>query len=127
MNQTEARKLWVEALRSGEYEQGKESLRDGDKYCCLGVACDLYAKHEGGQGWGEVTDSGWEFGYGHTCYLAPVVCDWLGLASLEGLIPGDKSLVSLNDGGAGFKKIADVIESEPLGLFKKDYFHKGDK
>lgn len=33
---------WVEALRSGEYTQGKNALRDGDKYCCLGVACDVY-------------------------------------------------------------------------------------
>ena len=43
---TENQKLWVEALRSGKYLQGKERLvqKDGPNitYCCLGVACKLY-------------------------------------------------------------------------------------
>lgn len=29
---------WVAALRSGEYEQGKEALFNNGCYCCLGVA-----------------------------------------------------------------------------------------
>ena len=37
----EVKKLWVEALRSGKYEQGRGCLRKGDKFCCLGVLCDL--------------------------------------------------------------------------------------
>lgn len=47
----EVKKLWVEALRSGKYKQGKGSLRrvpsrsnDVDKFCCLGVLCDLHSK-----------------------------------------------------------------------------------
>lgn len=36
---------WVEALRSGEYEQGRGRLRvtdnAGDSFCCLGVACEI--------------------------------------------------------------------------------------
>jgi hypothetical protein len=37
---------WVEALRSGEYAQGREVLHrvshdDGALFCCLGVLCDL--------------------------------------------------------------------------------------
>lgn len=32
---------WIEALRSGRYKQGMHVLRDGDKFCCLGVAADL--------------------------------------------------------------------------------------
>lgn len=32
---------WLEALRSGDYEQGEEYLFDGERYCCLGVACTL--------------------------------------------------------------------------------------
>lgn len=35
------RKL-IRALRSGKYEQARGALRDGQKFCCLGVACDLY-------------------------------------------------------------------------------------
>lgn len=29
---------WLEALESGEYQQGREMLRCGSVYCCLGVA-----------------------------------------------------------------------------------------
>lgn len=33
---------WLKALRSGEYKQGQSELYNGeDKYCCLGVACDV--------------------------------------------------------------------------------------
>lgn len=32
---------WVEALRSGEYKQGRGQLRVGDSFCCLGVACEI--------------------------------------------------------------------------------------
>ena len=44
------RDLWLEALRSGEYEQGHGQLRDGDSFCCLGVLCALHAEQtrEGG-------------------------------------------------------------------------------
>ncbi len=33
---------WTVALRSGKYEQGAGMLRSAkDKYCCLGVLCDI--------------------------------------------------------------------------------------
>lgn len=33
---------WVEALRSGKYEQGKGMLKTGDgNFCCLGVLADI--------------------------------------------------------------------------------------
>lgn len=32
---------WLEALRSGKYEQGRGALLDGGKYCCLGVLCEV--------------------------------------------------------------------------------------
>lgn len=35
---------WVQALRSGEYEQGAAFLKANGKYCCLGVLCDLAVK-----------------------------------------------------------------------------------
>lgn len=46
------KKLWLEALRSGEYTQATCQLRrdhadnDGSSYCCLGVLCDLHAKEQ---------------------------------------------------------------------------------
>lgn len=48
----EAIKLWVKALRSGRYRQATDTLRYVDssknmRYCCLGVACNLYTpKHK---------------------------------------------------------------------------------
>lgn len=41
-------RLWVEALRSGNYSQTKQVLYDEgtDSYCCLGVAC-VVAKENG--------------------------------------------------------------------------------
>lgn len=33
--------LWVQALRSGEFEQGRAWLNLNNRYCCLGVACEI--------------------------------------------------------------------------------------
>lgn len=38
----EIKKIWIEALRSGKYQQGQGALKEGDSFCCLGVLCDLY-------------------------------------------------------------------------------------
>lgn len=36
------RTKWIEALRSGKYKQGTCCLRSaGDRFCCLGVLCDV--------------------------------------------------------------------------------------
>lgn len=41
MDKKIARK-WTEALRSGEYRQGKGTLKTKNgRYCCLGVLCDI--------------------------------------------------------------------------------------
>ncbi len=37
----ENRRLWIEALRSGNYQQGTGRLKLENRYCCLGVACDI--------------------------------------------------------------------------------------
>lgn len=114
-------KKWVEALRSGAYQQGRGALRRGNEYCCLGVACDLYdvAKWRGGANgavfryYGEPQSS--------ASLLTEDVANWLGLATDAGYFSseeGDSSLTNLNDDGASFEQIAAIIESEPSGLFK---------
>lgn len=44
---------WVTALRSGEYKQGMGMLHavenGSDKFCCLGVLCDVYNKQQKAQ------------------------------------------------------------------------------
>src|SRR5688572_1809194 len=48
MANKEAIRLWVDALRSGDYVQGRGNLHlsSEDSYCCLGVACDVALKNE---------------------------------------------------------------------------------
>ncbi len=45
MNKT-YKKLWVEALRSDKYKQGRNRLRRDNKFCCLGVLCDVFRKRQ---------------------------------------------------------------------------------
>lgn len=39
---TESQEKWLTALESGQYEQGLRYLCRNNKYCCLGVACDIF-------------------------------------------------------------------------------------
>lgn len=118
MKNPEAVKKWVAALRSGEFKQGSKRLKDDDKYCCLGVACVL-AKREGVI----PDDASWEDECQKPCLSLreqfEAVKDWLGLQGPEGWMDDLPSLTVINDDGATFSKIADLIESEPKGLFKE--------
>lgn len=137
----EARKLWCEALRSGEFKQATGYLskrgEDGEwGHCCLGVACEVY-KRAGGELLAEsssAADSGRLFDVmsydGWNGSLPPKVQTWLGLncggrfdyPNTEAMPDGDAyddwsaqhptSLVDLNDcTKASFQQIADKIES----------------
>ena len=146
----EVKKLWLDALRSGEYIQGRGRLtaivergagEDKEANCCLGVLCELAvragrATRQERNGtcvivyWsvGKVTDVNGSF-------LPDQVVAWAGLthnygtaepyALVERLpervrqqikeyydVSGHEfvSLSSLNDAGAPFSLIADIIE-----------------
>lgn len=111
-------KRWVEALRSGEYRQTREVLRDEHGFCCLGVACDLYAKeHPDISQWYEHSyDRGFDFD-DLLGTLPTHVRDWLGLNYDDGRY-ATGSLTEDNDDGKTFAEIADIIESEPDLLFR---------
>ena len=99
-----AAKKWVKALRSGKYKQTIGHLADETGFCCLGVACEL-AKQAG-----IIPD------------LPTRVQNWLGLQDCFGKIDNGKynDLTSYNDFGKwSFKKIANLIERQPKGLFKE--------
>lgn len=119
---------WVAALRSGEYNQCQMRLHiEGDGYCCLGVACEVFIK-EGGKLTKFIQEdpnhlrtgniASYDGSYG---VLPKSVTKWLGLAHPDGQYIDKMSKISgltdLNDCGATFKEIADLIESEPKGLF----------
>ena len=101
------RKKWVEALRSGEYEQGTGQLRNDDCYCCLGVAHDLF---------GNSSDLAMP---GDSSLKRSSARDALGLSASDGFIGGDLTgLIQLNDiAKKTFNEIADIIESNPDGLW----------
>jgi hypothetical protein len=108
--------IWVTALRSGKYEQGKEALRrSNDKFCCLGVLCDLFQKETGRAEW-----EGGGIYYkmdNEAAYLISDVTEWSGMQSTDGrFMYEDKgisimnTLATLNDNGKSFEEIANVIE-----------------
>ena len=97
---------WIAALESDKYEQTEGGLRDKDKFCCLGVACDIHNK----DGWirdlhgdffiyalGDVKIGG---------YLPDVLNDHLQLKTGE-----QEELARLNDSGKTFKEIAAHLRS----------------
>jgi hypothetical protein len=104
---------WVEALRSGKYQQGKGALcRDG-KFCCLGVACEVL-------GISKRTPECRPTVYyeGESTALPKKVAAMLGLRTCTGDFGREGGLIDLNDDvGASFNDIANVIESRPEGLF----------
>ena len=111
------KKLWVEALRSGEYRQGVGMLRDKHgRYCCLGVLCDLHAKDTGG-GWGKKSDvfcvPPQDSYLWCTGKLPHEVARWAGIMEF-GQVRGQDDLVSKNDNGATFSDIALIIEQDLL-------------
>lgn len=97
-------KLWVKALRSGKYKQAQRQLKDGDAYCCLGVACVLAAKS--GIKVPQITDEDKELEHDFC-----IVRDWLGLKGSEGNYQA-RSLAADNDEGKSFEDIADIIEAK---------------
>jgi hypothetical protein len=118
MNQGIAQR-WVQALRSGEYQQGKRCLRSNDGFCCLGVLCELHRQEAGGewvpsrpvpdapQGlqYYDAADGDWD-----NSLLPDTVQEWAGLRSVS---PGAKGyeLPECNDSGWTFIKLADLIET----------------
>lgn len=109
---------WVAALRSGEYKQAQGQLRDGDRFCCLGVLCDLYAK---------ATKTSWNGNHFQIQpnYLPSDVSRWADLDDEDPLVRirgrnGTIRLSQLNDGETedlkpwNFEEIADVIEQNLL-------------
>lgn len=113
---------WPEALESGEFQQGKSRLRIGDRYCCLGVACELL--HRKGFIDRRVSDSGLDQGIGPVyVYENEKLALPKKVASLLNITQGGEfrektsewgernGLIALNDTGTSFEDIAREIRS----------------
>lgn len=110
-----AKKAWVEALRSGEYQQGRARLCTSDgAMCCLGVLVDVTQ-----DGWWEQHEPGAP-GHGSWWFRSARQaqgswsCDLSlpeSLLKKLGMDHADQNLlVGMNDGGSTFTTIADWIE-----------------
>jgi hypothetical protein len=101
---------WLVALRSGDYKQTKERLRDDDGYCCLGVLCDIVSDKVGGT-WGRIDEVVYEFKLLEDSYGQEELPPNGVLRYTE--LPFDKLdvLTEMNDGGKSFCKIANWIEA----------------
>ncbi len=105
---------WVAALRSGKYQQGTGALCTGDKFCCLGVLCNL-AVNDGIIKAGKVRNVSDMVYYGNgeharPNYLPREVESWAQMDSSSGHIPTVGALADLNDSGKSFEEIATIIE-----------------
>lgn len=121
---------WVDALRSGNFKQTQGTLSKEGAYCCLGVACEIFADRVGlirrpGM---DLRDQAIVVGYSYPTSvgatrtgfdeLPPPVVDFLGIESSNPWMDNDglpESLTIMNDEwGWDFQRIADAIEATYL-------------
>lgn len=128
----EIKQLWLDALRSGEYTQGRGALSlehvttKKREFCCLGVLCDLYAKQHT-ISWDTApmfklkADSISPLGkakvgfFGTDAFLPKIVMDWAGLDKPNPTVfkrRKNNTLADLNDMGRSFRQIAAIIEKK---------------
>ena len=120
----QVKEKWVNALRSGNYKQTTGNLYESEVgYCCLGVLTDLYLKEKGlewdtNAGMSGTNMSGWMCFDSEYEFLPESVRDWAGLEDNCGTYEDDVieggfiCLSGINDNGASFIELADVIESK---------------
>ena len=103
------RRIWAEALRSGKYSQIRGQLRtDLLGRCCLGVACDVLIVP-----WTKEGGTWLPSNHDMDDYMPSPLAEQFGMDT-ESL----KKFVRWNDNARKtFAEIADIIESEPDGLF----------
>lgn len=104
---------WVDALKSGKYQQGTGTLRaqHDDKYCCLGVLCEISEL-------GTWDREGWEWVWAYkvgeedenAAVLPAAVQEWAEMKSKAGDLSDETNLARQNDSGKTFSEIAEIIE-----------------
>ena len=104
------KQLWINALRSGSYQQGRGRLRGEDGFCCLGVLCDLHPRSR--SEWKQ-HDGNWS-SFGHHVHYPPLkIWEWAGALDRKRMPvrPAEEiELAKMNDRGASFNDIADFVE-----------------
>lgn len=127
---TDIKERWIAALKSGDYEQGRSQLHTkgeltgNERFCCLGVLCDLAYRdgvvsrrfnleYHGSAAYGDADDAdSWD-----TAELPYEVMIWAGLEDPNPSVidehGGHSTLAHLNDNSRkSFHDIAAVIEKQ---------------
>lgn len=91
---------WINALRSKKYKQGKGYLKKDDKYCCLGILCDICPGIDfiGGN----VIEKD---GVRNSRFIPDAIEEEIGLHWTSAALLSDK-----NDAGTSFDDIADWLD-----------------
>jgi hypothetical protein len=101
---------WVDALRSGKYQQTQNRLHDENGFCCLGVLCDLYRKENQLEWEPSIYTNAYMF-QNMVAALPLSVIEWSGVEGYNPLVNDEIGTLSgLNDNGSAFIEIADLIE-----------------
>jgi len=98
---------WIKALRSGDYIQGQAELRNlNNKYCCLGVLCEITKLDHGYNDYTELPDEKGRMNH----FLSKELLEFTGIKTKCGdYINGN--LVNDNDTREhSFEEIANTIE-----------------
>ena len=104
---SEDKKIWTDALRSGEYKQGRRNLYFDGKFCCLGVAYVVLV--DGDWVFDDKFDS-WAVTENPYCNDSDIVLPYEILEKI-GLQPYKQDeLATFNDDGWSFEQIADWID-----------------
>ena len=127
----QVKEKWIDALRSGKYEQGSEKLRGVNGYCCLGVLCDLYSQEQNTEwqfrGYDENTNQTTDYWYfeEQSEFLPESVKEWAGLPACNPNVKVDVTgdddeedwfyfdeIASLNDSGYSFIQLSEIIQEQ---------------
>jgi hypothetical protein len=99
-------KIWIKALRSGEFAQTHGRLQDKHGYCCIGVGCKVLIPTEN-----QVLDYSNRYLVGGNAYLQSGAPPWLLKINKDFEKRYGKSLITLNDTNKlSFSQIADLLE-----------------
>lgn len=98
----DVKRIWVKVLRSGNYKQGSHYLRRNDKYCCLGVLCDI----RGGTWTHETGTDVMRHGTQGSIMPGEEYLGQIGLSMAQA-----RTLAGMNDGNCSFAEIATHIEN----------------
>lgn len=91
---------WIKVLPSGKYVQGNRCLRRNDRFCCLGVLCDLLQPEE----WVPLLD-GFFLMDGEQELLPDSIARTAKIRAAD-----QRKLIVMNDEGQSFAEIAGWIE-----------------